>query len=599
MTDAKYNVKANIEVTGGKRAEQAVTGITGRLVEVQQRLERVNKAAPPAIRSMLGLGLGYIGINTLVGSMQRAISSTMEYTSALEGTRTALATVLNVASEGAVSYASAAHIGDTVFNQLKQDAITSVGTARDLFGIYQGIVGPIMQAGYGLETVRRLTNSTVAAASVLGVDFTQANRDVQMMARGAAGVDVKLFSMLRATGAIKEDAQAFNQLTQADRIAKIDAALGKFAPAAERYAKSWAGVTSTFVDVRNEMSRSAIQPVLDAAARGLGRLNEALIRSFPALSQRFERWGESFGSRIESMFTRLARGVDYITAHWDEIAQKMQLAMKAAAVLGTAKAAAGAVMGAAAFLPQAGGGMAMLAQAGSVVMPIIAPLIGPALMLLAALAGRWREVTSVVVQTVGPFLAQLWDLGAAVVGSIMPILQMFGEGPLLVIVGLFAALVPVATLLVGVLRWLFDWVKTLAEAGYVWLKPGFDIMWQAIEDFAGWLMELANKVLGWLGMHSPDVVLGRRRAGDHSFDMMAHPEGFDAVTGKGTFDAGMAIKVPSGRQQTNIDMRGSKIEVKQDFREADPDRVLVQMMGAIAKQSVMRVQTGFMPAAVR
>jgi hypothetical protein len=50
---------------------------------------------------------------------------------------------------------------------------------------------------------------------------------------------------------------------------------------------------------------------------------------------------------------------------------------------------------------------------------------------------------------------------------------------------------------------------------------------------------------------------------------------------------------------TTIDMRGSRIEVRQDFREADPDRIWIQFQEGLSREAVHRVSSGLVPALTR
>jgi hypothetical protein len=56
---------------------------------------------------------------------------------------------------------------------------------------------------------------------------------------------------------------------------------------------------------------------------------------------------------------------------------------------------------------------------------------------------------------------------------------------------------------------------------------------------------------------------------------------------------------PPERPTRNIDMRGSRITIRQEFREADPDRVWIQMREGLEAEVVHRVESGFAPALTR
>lgn len=56
---------------------------------------------------------------------------------------------------------------------------------------------------------------------------------------------------------------------------------------------------------------------------------------------------------------------------------------------------------------------------------------------------------------------------------------------------------------------------------------------------------------------------------------------------------------PTPRPTTNVDMRGSRINVRQEFREADPDRIWVQFREGLEREATQRISSGFVPALTR
>jgi hypothetical protein len=62
---------------------------------------------------------------------------------------------------------------------------------------------------------------------------------------------------------------------------------------------------------------------------------------------------------------------------------------------------------------------------------------------------------------------------------------------------------------------------------------------------------------------------------------------------------GSAPEAPPNRNQTINDFRGSKITVNQEFREADPDRIALQMIEGLAREAEQRTQSGYVPALTR
>ena len=72
----------------------------------------------------------------------------------------------------------------------------------------------------------------------------------------------------------------------------------------------------------------------------------------------------------------------------------------------------------------------------------------------------------------------------------------------------------------------------------------------------------------------------------------------DALDGKNASGGKAKNKVvPSGRGGSTVNVQ--KMIIKQDFKNADPARVVTQMIGDITKQAENRVQTRFQGALTR
>jgi hypothetical protein len=61
----------------------------------------------------------------------------------------------------------------------------------------------------------------------------------------------------------------------------------------------------------------------------------------------------------------------------------------------------------------------------------------------------------------------------------------------------------------------------------------------------------------------------------------------------------MGAGTPADRATTVNDFRGSRITVNQEFRQNDPDRVLMYMIEDINRQAEARITSNFVPALTR
>lgn len=322
MATAQYNVEGRLQLSGIGQGAGQVERVGAAFTRLGTAIRGTQSMFGGFVRQAMAFGAAFLGLHAIVGVFRGLIGSAIQFNAEIEQTRIGLASVLSSVLN--IPFADAVGRAQGVFAELREDAIRSTATTQELFGIYQAIVGPISQAGFGLEVVRSITNDTVSAASALGVDFAQASRDVSAMVRGTAGVDVRLFSMLRSTGAIAEDAQAFNQLTQAERVERIRSALARFGPAAEAYGRSWAGVTSTFRDIKGQMLGILAGPTLELMTRSLRSLNELLLQN----RERIEAYLSVIGVRIASTIGRVFHGMKAalygVIRQWDQIVGRLQ-----------------------------------------------------------------------------------------------------------------------------------------------------------------------------------------------------------------------------------------------------------------------------------
>jgi hypothetical protein len=298
-----HEIRADL-IGNDKGMSQAFGRASGSAQKLERSIGTAQSAADSLFSKLLAIGGTYASFNTAFGIFSRLTSSAIKYTSALEATKIGLSSIMSAVEN--VPWERATKMANVAFEKIKKMSITSPGSAQDMFGIFNGIVGPVRAAGAPLEKVYSLTNDTTLAAAALGVDFQQASRDINMMMRGAAGVDVKMFSLLKSTGAIAESTEQWNKsLTGAQRVEKLSAALAKFAGSGEAFGHSWAGVMSTFQGLTDELKRTTFQPLMKAVAHTVDGLNDVLDKHSDRIGRSFEWLGDSMVRVWDSTLGRL------------------------------------------------------------------------------------------------------------------------------------------------------------------------------------------------------------------------------------------------------------------------------------------------------
>lgn len=448
MTDFDISAVLSLET---RAALGGVRSLGNQLSALGDRIRGTGSMFGGVVQSAVALGASYVGINALAGGFMSMTRSAAAFESQMQSTEIGLASVM--ASVEGVSFQQAQQLASGAFSDLTEEALRSTATTEQLFGIYSAIYGPIRNAGYAMDDVLGITSNTALAASALGVDFQQASRDVSAMVRGSAGIDVRLYSALHSMGAITEDAQEFNRLSQGERIARLQTALQGFEEAGNAYATSLPGVTSSFTDISEQLRRAAFRPVFDMLARSIGSVNDRLLANREGIETVLSNLGTRAADALGRTFDRVFDAIDYATEHWGEFQAQIERvvatvyrmgpyllsAARAFAavqvgrqVVGAGISAVGTGMGFAGSLGGllgGGGAAAGAAEAGAVGAAGAAAggagglaALGPILETLAAAAAPVAVVLAAIGSLVS-FAAEYWDGILAVFEPLTPMLE--------------------------------------------------------------------------------------------------------------------------------------------------------------------------------
>lgn len=618
MAGEEYRVEGEL-VIRAQAGIRSLQSLAGRLESLRAGLAGSQSLAGGLVRSLMGFGAAYVGINAVVGGMRALVSNAVEYQQGLEGTRIGLAAVMSAVEH--IPFAEAQRESAALFEQIQTDALRSVATSRELFDIFQGIYGPLRGAGLATTEIRDVMLDTVSAATALNIDLPQASRDIQAMARGAAGMDVRLFSMLRATGAIAEDAQAFNALSQPERIAIMTRALGSFSEASEAYGQSFAGVTSTFRDIVQNLTGALFGPAFSRLTTWLGSLNDRLLANRDSMRQTLQAAGAQLGEHLGRVFAALDRALEYLASHWGEMmtAGRDMVRQLREVLPGLIRAgqtflafsAARAVLAAGlGGIATALNGVSALAELGTLLLSAggAGGGVGAFAAAMSGLAAPLAAVAAVFAAVAGLALVvyQRFDAFQKMFSFIQPVLEQIGADlmmvgvyggdvlvPMLELLGtvLSAVVIPAVLNVIGgirifvfMLRGVLTQMSAMAQAVKTYL----------VDPFRDFILEMGvelSRVFGVLGM-----------LGATTTPTTAVAEGIRVISQSGRqaeAPTGMAGTTPTDRATTVNDFRGSRITVNQEFRQSDPDRVLMYMIEDINRQAESRITSNFVPALTR
>lgn len=597
MPTETYDVVAELRLND-VRAAAGVRRVSSRMRRLGTQIRGANQGFGRMTRTLIGLGAAYVGFNAITSGIRGAARSAFEFQKELEGTRIGLATVL--AAVERTSFAEGMERSQSIFQQLRDDALTSTATAAEMLSIFQGIVGPIRSAGFELDTVREITKSTVTAATALGVDLGQAQRDISLMVRGAAGMDVKTFSLMRSMGLIAESTEEWNKgLTQAERVTKLQEALSTMSEAGEAFGQSIAGRASSFRDIFQQLRSAFAGPVFQEFANGLGRVNDMLLANRDAITSTLDRYGQQAGQFVARTFGNLLAWMEQLGKNWDQVEQRIR------GVVDTARSLAPMLIQAGKMLLainvgrfalggalQAGGAIGgIMGAAGGAGLAALAPAIlgaSAALGVIATTFGWFRENAHNVQNELGPLFDRIHEAGAGLVQwgkdfyeAHKPMLDLVAEGTLEVLKlgleGLAVAIENLAPVVEG-LNEAINGVTMRALNDLARIQENLTAVQGATKDFDPFKGRGGEET--WADRFAGDLFRygGYRR--------------MPGISPMGAREGG----TPGARPSVVNDFRGARIQVKQEFRQADPDRVLVQMQEDLSREAERRTQTAFVPA---
>lgn len=717
MATEQYDVEARLQLHAPP-AIKALNAISERMRGIGDRLKSVNQGFGGMAAKIAAVAGTYLGLSMVARVLKSLTLGIFQISGEAEKMAVSLAAVYSAVEK--ITFKEALADAGKIRKQLEFMAIESVATTSELFEIFQGIYGPLRRAGLGVEQILKLTQDTAAAGAALGVDFQQIRRDISMMARGVAGVDVKTFSLLQSMGLIVETTEQWNKMKPEKRAARLMEALGKMGgEASAAYGKTWAGLASTFKDLMENFRKVFGSAVFERMKATLERINKYLLTNRVLIEQNLRAMGERVGEVFDHILTRGGRmyanfiaNLDSIRARAGEIYAKylelkpviiqglkvagaIQLASFAfttvAPIVGMFVSALGAIpavfaglMSAVGMLTTAftvivaklqilgvimaglgtGAGFSAIGAAISSALAAIGAALLPVILVVGAIVAIVYAIIKykdMLLSAIKPFVSsmtsvgkQLWQVLKDLWAAVSPVLALLGGVVLVsVIAGLRVmawvldnVVMPPIRLLAKIFRWLvesiihpmgrlFEFVMKAAVKGMNLLGEALEGLVEAVRSVIDWI----DDKLGAVGDAVGDAVdwIGSKLSGDEKTAAGAGgrlntPEkramfrnslrlekeslaGMANANAKATSAKLKAIldeakrkqmdgellggKAPLDRPTVVNDFRGSKIEVKQEFREANADRVWVQMRDAFEREAMSRTQSGFANALSR
>lgn len=638
MATETYDVKARFQLKEEAKTRRQLSSLSDSVKNLGSQFRSVQTNVGGLFGKLMAVGGAYVGINALTNAVRSFSSKVLETNQNVEDMIVALSGLM--ASAERISFAQAQREAGGLFRQLNDIAVQSPATAQDLMGIFRGVYGPLRRAGTGMQDLLTFSRDAASVGAMLQVDYEQLSRDIAGMATGVAGLDNKTFRLLRSMGLITEDTKAWNKMATEDsaraarRLLEVFEQLG--GPAAQAFGRTWTGVSSTFKGIVQNLVRIFTGPAFRVITLRLKAVNEFLLKYRSRIESVLARFGTSIAEKLDRVFDKIQAQFRWIFNNFDKIKTtfdavlkkfdelkplmatiaKIMLALKAvtigfAAATGLANIAGGLGLGAggAAAGTAAGAGAA---GAGGILAGLLTSLstaVAPVLAIFSALASGatmlWLAVTEYgdairtafegslpikemfadIVDDLKVFADGLWEF-------IKPIWAMVGSLVIQAFIAAIRGAFGVLKVFTGILRTIGVTLKMLAPI----IRPVADAlhtMGSAVIFLIGelgnlikYIGDIPNKINQALGIEGPPaaVTAGAPMA------TMRQPQ----VPAQNFARIAETIRTERPTTQpTNIDMRNSRIVVNQEFADADPDRVWIQMRNGLEGEINSRTQSAF------
>lgn len=526
--------------------------------------------------SMASRAFGAFNALALGGSLALGAQALVKVNQELENTTNQLAGNIKVYGY-AKDYADSLLLADETLKRIRADAAALPGSDSDFIKAFS-LTFPA-QAELGVRSLEQMTKRSNELTAVLlskGVDAQQAGRDLSLMMRGQAGMDVRSFTELKGVMGIKSTDE-WNKMSAAKRLAKLDEARGKFGDTIKAFENTWDAVTSTGASYIKNLVTEGSKPLFELAKGNLKAINDYVGAMQPKLM--------SLAGLLGAMAADATKAVGGLAL---DVGKSM--APRSYAVAAVESTAAPIIN----TLATVGAHVVRLLHPLGEALSSVGSAIGSVLMPALAGVGQVLEValgvTGVFVRGLLYTVSMIFDVVGPILGRVVGALGQVYTAVSDVVVILAAKVKPYADGFIEVLRML---ITKMAEAvNWVAAKFGKTGIGEGIAERFSKLHDKAEAARKDLGMERVDAVGWTKK----------YMEQFAQEREKAEYDRKKQLEriakdaAKSKRPTINQDFRGSRFDIEQKFAPGfDPGRVLTAMREDAGRMATRRLSSGLTP----
>ena len=550
--------------------------------------------------------LNMFGAMAAAGGVALTLGGLIKVNQELESTTNSIAGNIKV-YKYADNYADALLLAEETLRRIRADAASLPGSDSDFIRAFS-LTFPT-QAELGVKSLEEMTKRLNELTAVLlskGVDAAQAGRDLSLMMRGQAGMDVRSFMELKGVMGVKSTEQ-WNKMAAKDRLKKLDEARGKFGDTIKAFEKTWDAVTSTGASYLKNFVTEGSKPLFELAKENLKAINDYL----GSAQEKILTMSSLFGT----MAADAARWVGGLVVG-STVTRESANEIATTKTSGLLEALMPTGFDPVNAMGKTGEVFNYIVTAGNHLLNVLSPV---------------AEVFSSMISVVFGFAVNL-AAGFGAVETATGVLSLVIDGVAGAVVGVFDAIGPIFAGLGSVLGTLANGFGDVVVMVAWSLQPAF----AKLSEVVGWAIEKFDKFVTWMGQKigGSDTLKGIKSFGDtvHAFaDESRKQLGIGRIDATGFLQKYTANflaerekaekarqerlaqiakdaaknKRPEDRQAEagrdravtiNQDFRGSKFDIEQKFAQGfDPGRVLTAVREDSAKLAQRRLTAGITP----
>jgi hypothetical protein len=232
---------------------------------------------------------------------------------------------------------------------------------------------------------------------------------------------------------------------------------------------------------------------------------------------------------------------------------------------------------------------------------ILIPIVTSVFVAIRRHGDEFAEVLSGVGPMLWEIVENFWRALVSLYEAVSPALELFGYIIVSVVVIAIRALVTALLFMSRILRvttGVLSVLSSVLSPLIVQIRLVFSELFSWIRMLGSAIARLISMIPGATGVSVPSMTATPGTAETAIRQIVRDLRDAMQPTSQPATEGGTGV-APGARPTTNIDMRGARITVRQDFREADPDRVWVQLRDALEREAIQRISSGFAPALSR